>query len=206
MLNDDKAHAPNGSEAEVCSQDPMYNRLRELELEHPLPKDVMPSHFALRRVMQNQTQGCTGDAQELSITIEPEGVHIFVKAGTVVVFGNNERIQKAIKEGSIVQGRQKDASHRWYIGIDDRTLDQEHFTVFTDSHQDWFVQNRETKHHTRIWDDTKATFKRLGDEQTMFLPTAIPQRFQLGARSKKGALSDHVIELQAIFDIHSHYI
>ena len=57
MLNDDKAHAPNGSEAEVCSQDPVHNRLRELELGHPLPKHVMPSHFAMRRMMPNQTEG-----------------------------------------------------------------------------------------------------------------------------------------------------
>ena len=41
-----------------------------------------------------------------------QGAKIEAHVGTLVVFGNNELIQQAIKAGSIVQGKQKDASHR----------------------------------------------------------------------------------------------
>ena len=41
-----------------------------------------------------------------------QGAKIEAHVGTLVVFGNSELIQQAIKAGSIVQGKQKDASHR----------------------------------------------------------------------------------------------
>merc|ERR1712166_343622 len=214
------AQALNGSEAEACIQDAPTQALTQwlwdLECEHA-PKLYHTAerffsctggamHPLLEPWMPRSKPGCTGQApastscqrSTMSITIEPEGAKIEAHVGTLVVFGNSELIQQAIKAGSIVQGKQKDGSHRWYIGLDDRTLDREHCTVFTDSQEVWFMQNKEPKHHTRIWDDPKAKFKRLGAEQTVLLPPAISQRFQLGSRSKKGELSDHVIELQCI--------
>ena len=138
----------------------------------------------------------------LSVIFLPENIGLYVFAGTSVVIGQQTRQEDKLKKGEIVQGKQLDGGHKWYVGLADRSLQTVHCVLqWDDTTRSWTLQNQETKFGTRMWH--KEKFKKLGHKPVVpVVLTNLTKTFQLGKRSElvdsNENQENHVIKIKVV--------